>query len=344
MADLPLTSYLSLTGGVRIERTELSIVNFPEENATWFAPGDSSPSTLDPGEADVDFRREDTLPSIAFAFTPIDEVTLRGSYSRTVARQTFKELTPIIQQEFLGGPVFIGNPDLDMSSLENYDLRFDYRPSEATLFSVSYFKKKIEDPIEFVQRVTTLSFTTPVNYPEGDLKGFEIEFRQNLGQLWEGLDGFSVGANATFIDSEVILPAEEAALFEDPAIEAPMPTRDMTNAPEYLYNLYLTYDLPATGTSIGLFYTVRGDTLVAGATAADENLVPNIYEKEFDTLNFSISQKIGDYFKLQFKAKNLTNPRFEEVYRSPGIESDVLKSSFTKGIDYSISLSAEFTF
>jgi hypothetical protein len=33
------------------------------------------------------------------------------AYNETVARQTFKELTPIFQQEYLGGPIFVGNPD-----------------------------------------------------------------------------------------------------------------------------------------------------------------------------------------------------------------------------------------
>jgi TonB-dependent receptor len=344
MADVPLTSFLNLIGGVRIESTDLSIQNFPEEDATWFPPGAIAPVELNPGDADVDFEREDTLPSIGFVVSPIEELTFRGSYSETIARQTFKELTPIIQQEFLGGPIFIGNPDLEMSSLENYDLRLDYRPNEVSLFSVSHFRKDIVDPIEYVQRVAGFSFTTPVNYPVGELSGFEFEMRQGLGQFWEGLDGLTVGANATFIESEVTLPDEEAALFEAPNILAPMPTRDMTNAPEHLYNIYVTYDSPATGTSIGLFYTVRGDTLVAGATAADGNFVPNVYETEFDTLNLTISQKIGDYFKLQFQAKNLTNPKIQEVYRSPYIGDDVLKSSYTKGIDYSISLSAEFTF
>ena len=47
------------------------------------------------------------------------------AYSETVARQTFKELTPILQSDYVGGPVFTGNPSLQMSNLKNYDLRVD---------------------------------------------------------------------------------------------------------------------------------------------------------------------------------------------------------------------------
>ncbi|MCI0675142.1 MAG: TonB-dependent receptor [Phycisphaerales bacterium] len=342
MVDLPLTSYVNIIGGMRFESTKIEIVNFPEEDALWFPEGASAGIALEPGAADVHFEQDDQLPSIGFEFKPIKAVTLRGSYSETVARQTFKELTPILQQEFLGGDVFIGNPELRMSAVKNYDLRVDYTPYEGGLISASYFKKDITDPIEYVQRPENFTFTTPVNYPVGELSGFEFEVRQQLGNFWDKLEGLAVGGNATFIDAEVFLPDDEIAAFE--ASNFPMTSRDMTNAPEYLYNLYLTYEAP-TGTQLALFYTVRGDTLVAGAGQSIKgNFVPDVYEKEFGTLNFTLTQKLGKYLKLQFQAKNLTNPSIEEVYRSEFIGDDVTKTSFKKGIDYSIGLSAEFTF
>ncbi|MGC9326173.1 MAG: hypothetical protein ACP5I1_00935, partial [Candidatus Hinthialibacter sp.] len=107
------------------------------------------------------------------------------------------------------------------------------------------------------------------------------------------LSGLSVGANATFIHSEVTLPDDEAAQFEAPNIRAPMPTRDMTNAPDHLYNFFFTYDLTELGlhgSEISLFYTVRGDTLAAGAGQSGGNFVPNVYEKEYGTLNLSATQ------------------------------------------------------
>jgi outer membrane receptor protein involved in Fe transport len=343
MADLPLTSYLNVVGGARWESTEINIENFPEEDAEWFPQGAITGVALNPGDADVMFEQNDLLPSIGLVVKPLKDVTLRGSYSETVARQTFKELTPILQQEFLGGDIFIGNPDLEMSALQNYDFRVDYTPTGSSLFSFSYFKKDIDQPIEYVQRIATFDYTTAVNYPEGKLSGFEVEARQGFGELWEPLTGLSLGANATFIDSEVTLPDDEVAGFALPNIAVPMTTRDMTNAPEHLYNLYITYDAP-TGTQAALFYTVKGDTLVAGAGQSNGNFIPDVYALEYGMLNFSLSQNLGKYFKIQFQAKNLTNPTIEEVYRSTAISDDVTKTSYTKGIEYTIGLSAEFTF
>jgi TonB-dependent receptor len=340
MADVPLNSYFNIMGGVRYEKTDLSIINMPENDVTWIPDPSAGQVQLNPGDADVTFKQDDTLPSIGFTFDPWDTVTLRGSYSETVARQTFKELTPIQQQEYLGGDVFIGNPDLQMSSLENYDLRLDYTPVEGSLVSASYFHKDVKDPIEYVQRNAGFTYTTPMNYPEGVIDGIELEARQELARFWDKLDGISVGANATFIDSEVTLPQEEAEILDN--LQVSEPKRDMTNTPEYLYNLFTTYDIKETGTQLALFYTVRGDTLVAGAGQSNGKYIPNVYELEYGTLNFSLTQKLGEIWKLRFQAKNLLDPAIETVYRSDYIGDDVTKGSYRKGMEFSIGLSATF--
>ena len=269
---------------------------------------------------------------------------MRASYSQTVARQTFKELTPILQQEYAGGPVFIGNPELQMSALKNYDLRVDYVPYDGALVSGSWFRKDLEDPIEYVQQFVNFTYTTPVNYPKGELDGIELEARQNLSRFWESMEGMAVGLNATFINSDVTLPASEAAGFSAPGIQAPMSSRDMTGAPAHLYNLFITYDLVETKTQLALFYTVQGDTLVAGATQSSGNFVPNVYATEYDTLNLSMTQKFSEHWGLQLQAKNLTNPEIQEVYRSKYIGDDVTKTSYTKGIEFSVAIGAQFSF
>jgi TonB-dependent receptor len=344
MLDLPLAGGLEVIGGFRSEKTRIGIVNDAEKDATWYPPGSVAPTMLNPGDADVSFESDKVLPSIALVFAPVEQFTLRAAFNKTVARQTFKELSPILQQEFLGGPIFIGNPELQMSNLRNYDLRLDYRPYQGGLWSASYFLKKIDQPIEYVQRLASFDYTTAANYPEGELSGIEIEMRQALGQLWQPLTGIGIGANATLIDSEVTLDAEEAVGFDLPNIRAPMSTRDMTNAPEHLYNFYLTYDAPESGTQIGLFYTIQGDTLIAGAGQSNGNFVPSIYAKEFGTLNLTLSQRLGEHVKLEFRAKNLTDPAIDTVYRSPYIGDDVIRSSHTRGIDYSLILGSEIRF
>ena len=339
MADFPVTSYLNIIGGARFENTDLSIINFPETKVVWY-PTDTGSVELHPGDADVFFKQDDILPSIGFNLSPIESISFRGSYSETIARQTFKELTPIQQLEYLGGDIFIGNPFLKMSALKNYDFRFDYSPYQGGLVSVSYFYKDVTDPIEYVQKAGNgFSFTKPINYPEGELSGYEFEVRQNLGYFWDIFEGLSLGANATFIESEVTLPDDEANLLK--LIKFPEPQRDMTNAPEHLYNLFFTYDIESWGTQFGMFYTVRGDTLVAG-TGYATSYIPSIYETEYGTLNLSLSQKLWEKWTLKFQAKNLLDPAIETVYRSKYMNNDTVKTSHHKGMEFSMSISATF--
>jgi len=291
MADVPLCSLFKVIGGARYESTSLNITLDPEKDVTWVPPGSDVSTVLNPGDGDVDFQQKDILPALGFEFKPVDSLTFKASYSETVARQTFKELTPVQQSEYLGADIFIGNPELEMSSLKNYDLRADWIPYQGGLVSASWFQKDVTDAIEYTQAYAQNigEYITPVNYPEGTLTGFELELRQQLDRFWEPLKGLGVGANATFIQSEVTLSDEDQAKLED--LGYPMETRDMLNAPDYLYNFNLTYDIEKTGTRLGLFYTVQGDTLVAGPSVS--RFVPEVYAKEYATLNFSLSQKIG---------------------------------------------------
>jgi len=340
MADIPTCHYLNVIGGMRYETTDLSIINTAEKDARWFPPQSGIATAIKPGAADVTFHQDDALPSLGLLIKPIKTVQIHTVYSETVARQTFKELTPIQQQEFLGGDVFIGNPNLMMSSIKNYDIRADWTPFEDSLLSLSWFRKDVTNPIEYVQKLADFAYTTPENYPKGQLSGIELEARQKMGRFSEQLAGLTIGANATFIDSQVTLPEDEAAGFRSPYIASPMRTRDMTGAPAYLYNLFSTYEIPRWGTQFGLFYTVTGDTLVAGAGEANGNFIPNIYAKEYGTLNFTASQKLNKYWTVKFQAKNLLNPNIETVYRTDSEEKP--HTSYTKGMEFWIGLSAEF--
>ncbi len=336
MAELPVTPYLTLIGGARFESTDLAITLInPEKDVLWVKPGESGASQLHAGDADVDFHQTDVLPSYGLQLKPLDTVTLRASYSETVARQTFKELTPIQQVEYLGGDVFVGNPFLQMSSLKNQDVRVDYAPYPGGLVSMSWFQKQVDQPIEYTQGYVANieDYITAVNYPEGKLSGYEIECRQQLGQFWDALEGLAIGANATFIDSEVTLSDADAV--ELASAGYPEPKRAMMGAPEYLYNANVTYGIASSGTKLGLFYIVNGDALLAGANIS-EGYFPDVYAKEYATLNFTLSQKLTDHFSLSFKAKNLTDPEIQQVYRSKHLSGDTVKSSYTKGIEYSL--------
>jgi outer membrane receptor protein involved in Fe transport len=350
MADVPIAPMVKMIGGWRWESTRISIVNDPEDDVFWVPPrgfeGEGTLTQLRPGDADVGIEQDDALPSIGLVFTPLPWATLRTSYNETLARQTFRELTPILQQEYLGAPLFIGNPDLRISQVKNYDVRLDVTPAEGSLIAASWFEKTIRDPIEYVGDVVgLLSYTTPRNYPRGRMTGFEFELRQALGTLWEPLDGFAVGANATFLDARVTLSELEVDGFENAGV--PFTERDMTNAPEHLYNAFVTYDLAATGTQCSVFWTEQGDTLVQGASTngpTGTRFTPDVYARSFDTLNLNLTQQLGPWLRVTLGVRNLTNPDIEQVYRSDYIGDDVLRTSYRQGTEYVLGIGGEYRF
>jgi outer membrane receptor protein involved in Fe transport len=344
MIEYPLADWVKFIGGVRVESTDIRIVNTPESEALWVPPGQFGTAVLLPGDGDVDFRQQDTLPSASLVFDPLPGVTVRTAYNQTVARQTFKELTPIFQQEFLGGPVFVGDPSLEMSAVENYDLRVDWIPEEGTLLSASWFRKDIDKPIEYIEKLAQYNFTTAVNYPSGRLEGVELEARQQLGRFWRPLDGLGVGANATWIDASVRRPESELDEFEALQGFRPRSTRDMTNAPEFLYNAFVTWDIEATKTSFGFFYTVTGDSLIQGPGPSNSFFVPATYETRYEQASVTLSQQLAKGVRLALAGRNLTNALRREVYRSEYIDDDVTRRSYTEGVEWSLSIGGEIRF
>jgi TonB-dependent receptor len=357
MNDMALTSWFNVIWGVRYESTKIGIQNFPETDAVAQFPDPVGLSgfflggerIIDPETGlplgDVLFEQDDILPSYGFVLSPLDQWTLRGTYSETVARQTFKELSLVARQEYAGGDFFVGNPDLQMAALENYDLRLEFKPFDTSLFSMSWFRKDIEDTIELIQLGSPLydRYETPVNFPKGQMEGIELEMRQDLGYLWDPLEGLSVGANATFIDSTVKVSDGQIADFEAALGDGITITeREMVNAPKSLINYYITYDYEKTGTKIGLFYTINGEKLVVGPGVDDNNFVPGIYAEEYDTLNLSITQKLTEDLSLKFQAKNLTDPLITEVYRSEFIADKVVHDQYKRGQTYSVSLTGKW--
>jgi outer membrane receptor protein involved in Fe transport len=239
--------------------------------------------------------------------------------------------------------VFLGNPGLKMSALKNYDMRLDYTPYEGGLLSYSWFHKSIKRPIEYVQgRTNSYGYTTAVNYPSGVLTGSEFEVKQDVERLWDAVKGLTVGGNLTFIKSKVMLPQSEIDGLNELSILVPMTSRDMSNAPKYLYNLYATYDWKKYAMDFGLFYTVKGDTLIAGAGQSNGHFIPSVYEKEYGTLNFSLGKKLGEHGKLSFQIKNFLNPDIQTVYRAYVLDGDKVKTTYKKGVDYTVSVNVNW--
>lgn len=342
MARIPIASTVDLIGGARNERTQLDVNPFnailgtvetiiTDENlnrAVILIPDEDARVAID---------QWDLLPAISLVYRPIPSMNLRASYSETLARPTFRELAPIATSEFIAGDEFLGNPDLLLSAITNYDIRWEWFPHPGALFALSAFSKEITNPIEYISfGASNRTFVQPVNYNSGTVEGIEVEARSDLGGWGRALAGLAVGFNFTYLDSEVKVPEAEQKSLADFGLEEE--SRQLLGQPEYIGNLNLTYDNSESGTSVGVFFNAIGDVLVSGAARGLDGGVPNVFEERYETLDFSVTQEVWEGAKFTFRAKNLTAPERVSVYRSPDGQ-EALKSRRDTARTYNFILS-----
>jgi TonB-dependent receptor len=372
MAEAPLLPWLTLVGGVRLEETRMETdvdaadgndgearvldvrVN-PETpgfmSANAYNQGNPGAGMTLDGLANASLDQTDVLPALGLILDVADDLKLRANWSRTIGRPTFKEITPVAQQDHLNGAQFAGNPNLKISELQNYDLRLEWIPGTGQLLSASGFYKDIDAPIDYAQRPAAGStpYIIPFNFESGEVRGLELELRQNLGIVADWFRDFSVGASYTFLDASVTVPERDRRkVHELLELKGKNPDdyeldeRPMKDQPEFILNLYLMYDNEDTGTSVGLFFNRKGETLLAGEDANGDDYIGNRVALSRVSLDLTVKQKLWDGWELSFGATNLLNPEIEEVWQSEFVAEEAVASSYKEGITYGVSLTAEW--
>lgn len=319
MIDYQITDRWRGITGVRFESTEINTV--PAE-----VPG----LTPRPGAID----ESDTLPALSLVFAQSERINWRFAYGRTIARPTYKELSDISYEDVFTGDVYLGNPDLKLTVIDNLDLRWEWFPRKGETIAVSAFYKKLDQPIEVLYN-PALGSIQPQNVEEGIIYGLELEFRRGLDFISDGLGDFSVGGNLSLIHSEVTIPPVELAILRanDPGAED---KRDLLGQSPYVLNLDVSYDRTDWGTTATLSYNVVGPRL----DLVNFGPLPDVYEQPAGLLNLVISQRLSSRWKLKFSAKNLLDPDKEKTI---GTEiGDLVFSRYSTGRSFSLSLSYLF--
>jgi hypothetical protein len=283
----------------------------------------------------------DVFPSANIIYSLNDKENLRGSYSRTTARPSFKEASVAQIFDPITSRLFIGNLDVVPTYVNNFDLRFEHYGENGQMFSVSGFYKDFTDPIEqafFQQAPTQL---TVDNLGNAVVYGAEFEIRQRLGFILESLDDLKFNANVSVIKSELTMSDDEfssrvSAAREGETIDR---KRDLQGQSPYLINVGLEYSNTDVGLRSGLYYNVQGETLeVVGI-----GLVPDVYTKPFNSLNFTLNKTLGKEKRssIDLKISNILNSVRESEYVSFGT-SDQLFSLREPGIEFSLGYTIQF--
>lgn len=317
MVEAPLTEKLKMITGLRQESAEMRVFNA------------DTTGLLD---------NDDTLPSLHFIYEWITGMNVRMSYGRTLARPTFREKAPYSSFDFIADGIFAGNPDLERTLIDNFDLRWEWFNRPGELMAASVFYKEFENPIERaynIRQASEFGEKTFLNVPEATVQGLELEFRRRFDQavMEHGSNHvFSVSANLSLIDSEVDIPEEEYALIVSRDPDA-SPTRTLQGQSPYLVNIGINYDNFANRIGASLFYNVFGERLdQVGYGGA-----PNAFEQPRNMLDFTYTQAIWENLSFKFTAKNLLDDAIQITQEFKG--NEFIQSEFKTGRNFSLSVS-----
>jgi outer membrane receptor protein involved in Fe transport len=323
MTDLPLAEQWRFVGGARAERTDIQIDSFS------FLPssitGERANSTQ--------LQQTDVLPALGLIWSVRDNMNIRASFSETVARPSFRELAAYRSYDPNLDVELEGNPLLEMSSIVNYDLSWDWFPRPGSLVGVAVFYKDLTQPIE--QKFITLdgSIMSWENRDAAEVMGIEFELRQSLDVIDNSLRYFSLGGNLALIKSITDLTEDELILKRQ-FIPGASDTRPLSEQSPYILNVDATYANPIWGTTLSLVFNITGPRLLVSALTTDD-----IYEQPTPLLDLIASQRVGKNVTLRFAAKNILNPTRELTY---GEDIGLIFSSYTSGTTFQLGLDVKF--
>ncbi|AWL11188.1 hypothetical protein HMF8227_00692 [Saliniradius amylolyticus] len=281
--------------GVRVAKTDQQSIGFDILKPDGWFPGDRLAEAQSPVTVDRDYT--DVLPSLNISYDWSDEVIIRFAAASVMSRPDYDLLAQRKIYSRTGG--IQGNPHLNPTEADQYDLSAEYYFSDASILSVAYFHKNIKSYVteEMVETnvllpddenvnvldeegvgysISQMELRTPVNGSGGTNKGVEINFQHDFG------NGFGALANYTY---------QKADMDEEGAV--------LPNNSEDTYNLSGYYE--AGGILARLSYTFRSEYYAGLARHIDR------YTDDYGQWDANFGYDINDNVSVTLQVLNLTD-------------------------------------
>ncbi|MCM4166846.1 hypothetical protein KCTC52924_01701 [Arenibacter antarcticus] len=283
----------------------------------------------------------DFFPTANLIYELNENINLRGSYSRTTARPSFKEASIAKIFDPLSNNTFIGNIELEPTYINNFDFRMEWFGESAEMIALSSFYKRFTDPIELTYFKSSSDNFTPKNLGDAEVIGLEFELRKNLGFIAPMLTNFSLNLNTSLIKSTQVYGESERNLRELGLREGESlgNNRELQGQSPFLINTGLNYEGIHNGVHIGLNYNVQGKTL----QVVGNGFVPDVYSMPFNHLNFNFAKNFGINKEqtISFKIENLLDKAIVSEYESYRAENKTF-SKRNPGRAFSLGYSIKF--
>jgi len=172
----------------------------------------------------------DWLPSFNFAMDVADDVVVRLSASRSMARANFASLASFVELDNTTNSGNGGNPNLDPYRASNFDLSAEWYLGNEGLLAVTLFYKDVRSfivgqssPEQHLDtnsgQMETFDVTRPRNGSGGEIQGSELTYQTSL---W---GDFGLQANYTYADGST-----------DEGLQLPFSSKHTINLTPYFDN------------------------------------------------------------------------------------------------------------
>jgi outer membrane receptor protein involved in Fe transport len=314
MGDVGLGERARLVAGARMENTVQTLAPYDAFAAAEMQQGR------------VELKKLDVLPAASLVLTFSEQVALRLSAARTLARPQLRELAPFAFSDYFNGIQVSGNPELELTGIWNADARVEYFPTPGEVLALSVFVKDFSKPIEPIVRPSgTANILTYANAPGALLYGIELEARKKLGFLGSALDGFTLIGSLMLAQSEIQVRQTGTNFLTN--LERPL-----VNQAPYVFNIALDYENQG-GTQIRALYNVSGPTLVEVGTVG----LQDAYQHPKHVVDFTASQAIGAHFSLKLSVQNLLDAE-HKVTQGKEDQGHNMRYRYRDGVSASIGL------
>lgn len=274
----------------------------------------------------------DFFPGLNVRFDASENFVVRAAATRAIGRPNYESLAPFVQIEDANSSepqVTMGNPDLDPLYSNNFDLSVEYYVGNMGLLSAAVFYKDIENPIfESTSPgqdgtfggmdLVNAEVGTWTNADSAKLKGLELNAQYELSFLPAPFDGFSVGGNITFSDSEASgLPGRDDTL---PLIDQ----SDRVASAQITYEKY--------GFSARVAYTYRSEQLMEVGGDPEED----IYLDRLDQWDARVAYTFGEDLTVFVEGSNLNDAAMRTYmgYRDRLGEKEIYGATIRLGLQY----------
>lgn len=333
-----ITPEINLNIGVRYEAAKQSVEAVPVF---------TTPTAV---LASTSLNNKYWLPAATLTWELADQMQLRISGSKTIARPQFREL---IYQTFFdpdSNRQYRGNPLLTDSQLYNAEARYEWYFDRDQRLSVAGFFKKIDKPIEAYSSFNDNSVVTSfANAPQAKLYGAELEVQKYFDLSGLSESGFFSTrrlvaiANYTFSKSKIsVKPGDPVAVFAASSTNASDFFRDgapLTGQSDHLVNLQIGLEDTDSLSAQTLLLNYASDRVTSRGAANQ----PDIVERPGFELDFVARQGIkigGKEFELKFEARNLTGTKYREFQQSG--QNRIFYNLYKPGRSFSLGIDVEF--